>query len=197
LLVATGREPNTEGLGLDKAAVELTEKGFIRTNELMQTTSKDIYAIGDVTGKFQLAHVASHQGIIAVKNAFGENEEVNYEIVPQCVYTSPELAAMGRTEKNAECEVKIGKFPISANGRAMIEGEKDGFAKVVLDANDDRVIGVHLVGPNVTEMISGMASVIGFEATARDMESFIFAHPTVSEIIGEGLLEANGFAIHK
>ncbi len=197
LLAAPGRRPNTEGLGLEKTGVELNETGFIQTDEFMQTTADDIYAIGDVTGKFQLAHVASHQGIIAVKNIFGESKEINYEVVPQCIYTSPELAAMGRTEKNAECDIKVGKFSVSANGRAMIEGERNGFAKVVLDAGDDRIIGVHLAGPNVTEMISGMASIIGFEATAEDMESFIFAHPTVSEIIGESLLDTNGAAIHK
>ena len=197
MLVAPGRRPNVEELNLVAAGVELTERGFIDVDEYMQTLAEDIYAIGDVTGKIQLAHVASHQGIMAVKSIFGEEEEINYDIVPQCVYTSPEIAAMGRTQDNAGCDVKIGKFPVSANGRSMIEGEKNGFAKAVINADDETVLGIHLVGPNVTEMISGMSGIIGFEASLSDVESFIFAHPTVSEIIGEAIMDAQNMAIHK
>ncbi len=199
LFVATGRTPNTQGLNLENANIEYTNKG-IKTDKHMGTNTKNIYAIGDVTGGIQLAHVASHQGVIAVNNIFGGNDEFDDTAIPYCIYTNPEIASMGLTEKMATkmgIEVKTGTFPVSANGRALIEGCKDGLSKVVLSREDDTVLGVHLAAPNATEMVSLLSGIIKFGATAFDVEEWIFAHPSVSEIIHESVLDANKKAIHK
>jgi len=198
LLIAVGREPNSASLSLDKAGVLVSPKGFIDVDEGMRTNVSGIYAIGDVTGKLQLAHVASHQGMIAVENMFGGDEQMNYDAVPQCVYTEPEMASIGKTDAIVDpSAVTAGMFPVSANGRAMIEGVSDGFSKVIVDSDSKTILGIHLAGPNVTEMISGITGTISFEMTTEDMRAGIFAHPCVSEIIGESFLDVDGLAIHK
>lgn len=198
LLVSVGRRPNTEDLGLENAGVEMGPKGNIVVDETMRTSCPTIFAVGDVTGgAVQLAHVSGHQGMIAAENIFGEEKEMDYTAVPSCIYTSPELATIGVTAAEADEEVKVGKFALSGNGRSLIEGEQDGFAKVVARADDDTIIGVQLAGANVTEMISGMAGIIGFEANTDDVSDWLFAHPSVSEAIGEAVLDVNKTAIHK
>jgi len=198
LLIAVGREPNSASLSLDKAGVLVSSRGFIDVDEGMRTNVSGIYAIGDVTGKLQLAHVASHQGMIAVENMFGGDEEISYDAVPQCVYTEPEMASIGKTDATVDPSVvTTGMFPVSANGRAMIEGIGDGFSKVIVDSDSRTILGVHLAGPNVTEMISGITGTISYEMTTEDMRTGIFAHPSVSEIIGESFLDVDGLAIHK
>lgn len=198
LLVCVGRRPNTEDLCLENTSVELGPKGNIVVDEYMRTSCETIYAVGDVTGGiYQLAHVAGHQGMTAAENIFGEEKEMEYDAVPSCIYTSPEIATIGATAATADCEVKVGKFALSGNGRSLIEGEQEGFAKIVANADDDTIIGVQLAGPNVTEMISGMAGIIGFEANTDDVSGWIFAHPAVSEAIGEAVLDVNKIAIHK
>ena len=198
LLVCVGRKPNTEDLCLENTSVELGPKGNVVVDEYMRTSCETIYAVGDVTGGiYQLAHVAGHQGLTAAENIFGEEKEMEYNAVPSCIYTSPEIATIGATADNADREVKVGKFALSGNGRSLIEGEQEGFAKVVADADDDTIIGVQLAGPNVTEMISSMAGIIGFEANTDDVSGWIFAHPAVSEAIGEAVLDVNKIAIHK
>lgn len=197
VLVSVGRKPQIENLNTQAIGLRLDEKGFIWTDEQQSTNICGIYAIGDVTGSMQLAHVASHQGLVAVKNMLGIKTGMDYFAVPQCIYTKPEIASMGVTQQNAGVETKTGMFPVSANGRALIENCVEGFSKVITEAENGTVIGVHLAGPNVTEMISGMAGVIGFEADIEDLENFIFAHPTVSEMIYESILDVNNQAIHK
>lgn len=200
LLVATGRKPATSGLAAEAAGIALDHRGAIPVDALCRTNVDGIYAIGDVTGGVQLAHVASHQGMVVVNNLFGAEEELDHRVIPYCVYTSPELASMGYTEalaKEAGFDVNVGAFPVSANGRSLIEGVRDGFSKVVTDRSDGTILGLHLAGPNVTEMISPFATAIKFEATAEDMEGMIFAHPTVSEIIHESILDTDKKAIHK
>lgn len=198
LLVSVGRRPNTEDLGLENTGVELGSRGNIVVDETMRTSCPTIFAVGDVTGGVvQLAHVSGHQGMIAAENIFGEEKEMDYTAVPSCIYTSPELATIGVTAAGADDEVKVGKFALSGNGRSLIEGEQDGFAKIVARADDDTIIGVQLAGANVTEMISGMAGIIGFEANTDDVSDWLFAHPSVSEAIGEAVLDVNKVAIHK
>ncbi len=197
LLIAIGRTPNTDGLGLESCGVTTDKKGCITVDSGMRTNVEDIYAIGDVTGGIQLAHVAAHQGMTAADNIFGEDREMNYDIVPSCIYTSPELASMGRTAGNAGVPVNVGIFPMNANGRSMIESSTDGFAKVVASKDDGTILGVQLAGANVTEMISGMAGAIAFEANAEDVSEWIFAHPSVSEAIYESVLDLSKTAIHK
>ncbi|MDD5017314.1 MAG: dihydrolipoyl dehydrogenase [Eubacteriales bacterium] len=198
LLVAMGRAANTDGLGLERINIATDAKGFIEVDEYLRTNVSNVYAIGDITGKLQLAHVASHQGIVAVKNIFGEREIMRYDVVPLCIYTQPEIASLGITEQDATAySVRIGEFPAAANGRAVIEGVADGFSKVIVDEAEDIVRGIHLAGPNVTEMISGLAGIIQFEATTEDVDKWIFAHPSVSEMIHESILDADHMGIHK
>ncbi len=200
VLVATGRRAVADGLDAHEAGVAMDERGNIPVDGGCRTNVSGIYAIGDVTGGIQLAHVASHQAEIAVENIFGGEEELDERIIPYCIYTSPEMASMGYTEQKASAAgyaVKTGMFAASANGRSMIEGMRDGFSKAVLDAGDGTVLGIHLAGPNVTEMVSPFAGVIKFEATGEDVAQMVFAHPTVSEFIRESILDADKKAIHK
>lgn len=198
VLLAAGRRPNSAGLALDKAGVAMSPKGYISTNAHMRTNVPNIYAIGDITGNIQLAHVASHQGIVAVNNILGHPQQIEYGAVPQCIYTSPELASVGLTEKDAaqKGKVKVGRFMAAGNGRAMIE-RSDGFSKIIADHSTGVIRGIHLAGPMVTEMISGMAALVQFEAATSDMEEVIFAHPSVSEMIHESILDADGMSIHQ
>ncbi|MEA5004585.1 MAG: dihydrolipoyl dehydrogenase [Christensenella sp.] len=198
VLLAAGRRPNSADLALEKAGVAITSKGYISTDTHMRTNVPTIYAIGDITGNIQLAHVASHQGIIAVNNILGHVQQIDYAAVPQCIYTSPELASVGLSEGDAEKQgaLKVGRFSASGNGRAMIE-RSDGFSKIIADKGTGVIRGIHLAGPMVTEMISGMAALVQFEAATSDMEDVIFAHPSVSEMIHESILDADGMAIHQ
>ena len=200
VLIATGRKPISGSLNAQAAGVALNDRGAIPVDAMCRTNAEGIYAIGDVTGGVQLAHVASHQGVIAVENLFGAQKELDERVIPSCVYTNPELASMGYTEIQAEkagYQIRTGMFPVSANGRSLIEGVRDGFAKVVADGTDGTILGLHLAGPNATEMISPFGGVMKFETTAEDLADTIFAHPTVSEIIHESILDLEKKAIHK
>ena len=198
LLVSVGRKPNTDGLRLENASVDTGEKGEVIVDEYMRTSAPNIYAVGDVTGgPLQLAHTASHQGLVAAANIMGEEREWDGRFVPACVYTFPELASIGETEESADRPVSTGRFPVSANGRSMIEGCADGFAKIVTDEEDGMIIGIQIAAPFATEMISGMSGIVAFEADTDDVSDWVFAHPSVSEIIGEAVLDVGGMAIHK
>ena len=197
-LVAIGRKPNLSSLGLEKAGI-LHEKGFICVDDYMHTNIPGIYAIGDITGGMMLAHIASYGGIVAVKHILGiKTSGMSGSCVPVCIYTDPEIACAGlmpETSNNEGYQARTGIFPFSANARAIIEQSAEGFAKMLLD-NDGTIIGAHLVGANVTEMISFVGGFINFQAAAEDMEELIFAHPSISECIGEGVAAADKMAIH-
>ncbi|MCQ6278455.1 dihydrolipoyl dehydrogenase [Bacillus sp. EB600] len=199
LLVSVGRSPNTEGIGLEKTSVELNGI-FIKTNEHYQTNEPNIYAIGDVIGGLQLAHVASHEGIIAIEHIAGENPGVlDSSLVPKCVYCSPEVASIGLTEDQAKekgYQVKTGKFSFRGIGKALVYGDSDGFVKLVVEEGTNKLLGAHMVGPHVTDMITevGLASVLN--ATAMDIAHTIHPHPTLTEAIGEAALAVDGKAIH-
>ncbi|MFB4363544.1 dihydrolipoyl dehydrogenase [Bacillus sp. LR_6] len=199
MLVSIGRQANIEGIGLENTDI-VTENGMISVNESCQTKESHIYAIGDVIGGLQLAHVASHEGIIAVEHFAGLNPHpLDPTLVPKCIYSGPEAASVGLTEDEAKANghnVKIGKFPFMAIGKALVYGESDGFVKIVADRDTDDILGVHMIGPHVTDMISeaGLAKVL--DATPWEVGQTIHPHPTLSEAIGEAALAADGKAIH-
>jgi dihydrolipoamide dehydrogenase len=199
MLVSVGREANVKNIGLENTTIEV-DKGVIQTNEYFQTKESHIYAIGDVIGGMQLAHVASHEGITAVEHLADQDPDpIDYTQVPSCIYSSPEMASVGLTEAQAKEQghnVKIGKFPFKAIGKALVFGESDGFVKIVADADNEDLLGVHMIGPHVTDMISeaGLAKVL--DAASWEVAHTIHPHPTLSEAIGEAALAVDGKAIH-
>ncbi|WMT30640.1 dihydrolipoyl dehydrogenase [Bacillus aerius] len=199
LLLSVGRVPNVEGIGLENTDIQ-TEKQGIVVNENYQTKESHIYAIGDVIGGLQLAHVASHEGMIAVEHMAGQDPKpLDEMLVSKCVYSHPETASVGLTEQAAKeqgYEVKIGKFPFMAIGKALVFGESDGFVKIIADQKTDDILGIHMIGPHVTDMISeaGLAKVL--DATPWEVGQTIHPHPTLSEAIGEAALAVDGKAIH-
>lgn len=199
LLVSVGRQANVEDIGLQNTTIEV-EKGFIKTNQSYQTKETHIYAIGDVNGGLQLAHVASHEGIVAVEHIAGLNPSpIDNTLISKCVYSNPEVASVGYSEEEARekgYNVKTGKFSFKAIGKALVFGESDGFVKLVVDQDTDDLLGVHMIGPHVTDMISeaGLARVL--DATPWEIAHTIHPHPTLSEAIGEAALAVDGKAIH-
>lgn len=199
LLVSVGREANITNIGLENSDAVIAE-GYIQTNEYYQTKESHIYAIGDVIGGMQLAHVASHEGIIAVEHMAGEQPfPLDYNHVPSCVYSDPEVASVGMTEKQAidkGFDVKIGTFPFQANGKALVYGDTTGFVKIIANKENNDLLGVHMVGPLVTEMISeaGLAKIL--DATPWEISESVHPHPTLSETIGEAALAVEGLQVH-
>lgn len=199
LLVSVGRQANVEGIGLENTDI-VVENGVIKTNEFYQTKESHIYAIGDVIGGLQLAHVASHEGILAVEHMANLNpHELDYHLIAKCVYSSPEIASVGFTEAEAKdkgFKVKTGKFLFKAIGKALVFGETDGFVKLVVDEETEDLLGVHMIGPHVTDMISEAALAKVLDATHWEVANTIHPHPTLSEAIGEAALAVDGKAIH-
>ncbi|TWI55931.1 dihydrolipoyl dehydrogenase [Halalkalibacter nanhaiisediminis] len=199
LLLSVGRKPNVEDIGLENTDI-VVENGAIAVNEFHQTKESHMYAIGDVIGGLQLAHVASHEGIVAVDHLAGKKPEpINYDTVAKCIYSHPEMASVGLTEIEAKergFDVKIGTFPFKAIGKALVYGETDGMAKIIVDANNDDVLGVHMIGPHVTDMISEAALAKVLDAAHFEVARTIHPHPTLSEVIGEAALAVDGLAIH-
>ena len=199
ILVSVGREANLSNIGLDNTEI-IIDQGYVSTNELYQTKESHIYAIGDCIGGLQLAHVAAREGIIAVEHIAGEQPvPLDYSSVSTCIYGSPEIASVGVTEKEAlrlGFEVKVGKFPFSAIGKALVYGETEGFVKIIADKKTDDLLGIHMIGPHVTDMISeaGIAKVL--DATPWEVASTVHPHPSLSEAIGEAALAVDGLAIH-
>ncbi|GGD21039.1 dihydrolipoyl dehydrogenase [Pontibacillus salipaludis] len=199
MLVSVGRSPNVNNIGLENTDI-VVENGAIKTNKYYQTKESHIYAIGDVIGGMQLAHVASHEGITAVEHMTDQDPmPMNMEQVPSCIYSNPEAASVGLTEDQAKEQgynVKVGKFPFKAVGKALVYGKSDGFVKIVADQDTDDLLGVHMIGPHVTDMISeaGLAKVL--DATPWEVAHSIHPHPTLSEVMGEAALAVDGKQIH-
>jgi dihydrolipoamide dehydrogenase len=197
LLVAIGRRPVTDGLGLENTKCEV-ERGYIKVDEYMRTAEPNVYAIGDVVPTPWLAHVASKEGCLAAEHIAGRNPHpINYNLVPNCTYCEPEIGSVGLTETKAKAkgyEVKIGKFPFSALGKAMILGETDGFIKVIADAKYDEVLGVHMIGPHATDLLAEACVAMGLEATAKEFGHIMHAHPTLSEAVMEAAEAVHGMA---
>lgn len=193
VLVAVGRRPNTRDLGLK------LNRGCIVAGKGQQTDIPGIYAIGDVTGGMLLAHMASAQGIVAVETALEGASSVNLAVVPRCLYTHPEMAAVGMNEEQAKAggrEIKVGRFPVVANGRALTLGQPEGLVKVVADARSEQVLGLHIIGPGASELVAEGALALAMEATLEEIVTTIHAHPTLSEAVAEASLAARGMALH-
>ncbi|MGI6149877.1 MAG: dihydrolipoyl dehydrogenase [Firmicutes bacterium] len=196
VLVSLGRTPNLDAV----ASLDLElERGGIKTDHQMQTSIPGVYAIGDVNGKQMLAHTASAEGIAAVENILGNPTHVDYHKIPACVYSFPEIAVVGLTEEEARARghaVQTGVFPFAANGKALAEGERDGFVKIVADREYGEVLGVHIVGPDATDLIAEAANALQLEATLSDLAQTIHPHPTLSEALMEAAHVGLGMPIH-
>ncbi|HZS05089.1 MAG TPA: dihydrolipoyl dehydrogenase [Blastocatellia bacterium] len=199
LLVAVGRRPVTDGLGVDNTKIEM-ERGYIKVDEFMRTAEPNVYAIGDVIPTPWLAHVAAKEGCLAAEHIAGKNPRpINYLHVPNCTYCFPEIGSIGYTEAKAKekgYEIKVGKFPFSALGKAKILGETDGFVKVIADAQYDEVLGVHIIGPHATDLLAEACVAVGLEATAEELGHIMHAHPTLSESVMEAAEDVHKMAIN-
>ena len=200
LLVAVGRMPYTEGLGLEGTKIKV-EKGFIQVDGFQQTGENGVYAIGDVVPTPLLAHLASKEGIVAAEHIAGHKDvrPINLRLVPNCTYCDPEVASVGLTEAKARemgYEVKLGKFPFSASGKARILGEEEGFVKIVSEAKYDEILGVHIIGPHATELIAEACVAMQLESTAEELGRTMHAHPTISEAVMEAAEDVHGLAVH-
>ncbi len=187
-LVSVGRKPYTEGLGLENAGVKVNERGQIDVNAHLQTNVSNIYAIGDVVRGAMLAHKAEEEGVVVAEYLAGEKPHIDYNLIPGIVYTWPEVAAVGKTEqelKDAKIEYKAGKFPMRALGRSRASGDIDGFVKVLADKNTDEILGVHMVGARVADLIMEMAVAMEYRASAEDIARICHGHPTYSEAVKE------------
>ncbi|MBO0911406.1 MAG: FAD-dependent oxidoreductase, partial [Acidobacteria bacterium] len=200
ILIAIGRKPYTEGVGLEKTRVQ-SERGFVKTNEWMQTAEPGIYAIGDiVSGTPQLAHVGGMEGIVAVSKIAGkEDKPIDLLKIPNVTFCHPEIGSVGLTEARARdegYEVKVGKFPFTANSRASIVGEHEGFIKVVSETKYGQILGVHIIGPQATELIAEAVAAMELEATVEDLMWTIHAHPTLAEAMLDASNSVYGLAIN-
>ena len=199
VLVSVGRKPYTEGLNLTKVGVKKDKKGRIEVNNKLQTSVKNIYAIGDVIKGPMLAHKAEEEGIAVAEILAGQAGHVNYEVIPGVIYTSPEVATVGKTEEQLKEEkktYKIGKFPFLANSRAKVNNETEGFVKILADSKTDKVLGVHIIGPHSGDMIAEMAIAMEFGASSEDIARTCHAHPTHTEAIKEAALAVEKRPIH-
>lgn len=198
VLMATGRQPYSEALGWSELGLKM-EGGAISVNEYLETNIEGVYAIGDVLGRHMLAHVASYEGEIAIENALGRRRQADYRVVPTCVFTYPEVAGVGITEQDARdsnIPHKVSKFPFTASGRAIAMGETAGMVKVICNAHDGRILGVHIMGPHAGDLIAEGALAIQVGATAKDLAHTIHAHPTLPEAVHETAMGLLDGAIH-
>ena len=198
-MISVGRKPNTKNLNLEKINITLDEKKRIKTNSNFETNIKNIYAIGDVISGPMLAHKAEEEGIAVAELIAGQSGQVNYDVIPGVIYTSPEVASVGKTEeqlKELNKKYKVGKFPFLANSRAKAIDEPEGFVKILADDKTDKILGVHMIGPHAGEMIAEIGVAMEFGASAEDIARTCHAHPTFSEAIKEAALSVDKRAIH-
>lgn len=200
ILISVGRIPSTEGLNIKALGLKMDRRA-IATDEYMKTNIPGIYAIGDVNGKSMLAHTASMEGSVAVENILGHPTKMDYDKIPACIYTYPEIASVGLTERQAieklgKDKVKIGRFPYAANGKAAVEGESQGMIKVIIDSEFGEILGAHLYGIHATDIIAEVILAMNLESTAEEIVFAVHAHPTVSEVIPEAFHAALGKALH-
>ncbi len=192
-LVAVGRRPYTEGLNAEKAGVKLTERGQVEVNDHLQTTAPNIYAIGDVVRGAMLAHKAEEEGVLVAEQLAGQKPHIDYNLIPGVVYTWPEVAAVGKTEEQLKAEnkeYKVGQFPYRALGRARASGDLDGFVKILADKNTDEILGIHMVGARVADLIAEAVVAMEYRASAEDLCRMSHAHPTFAEAVKEAALAA-------
>ena len=199
VIVCAGRRPMTRDCGLETIGLETDRRGFIEVDDHLRTAVQDVYAIGDITGKIQLAHVASAQGMVAAANCAGQDRAMRYDRVPACIYTSPEIAYVGLSEEAAKAqglEVEVGSFNIAANGRCLVMNENTGLAKVIAEKGSGRILGCQIMAPRATDMIAEIAAVMEHGGTVETLSNVIHPHPTVSEIIAEATHDVEGLAVN-
>ncbi len=199
VLIAVGRRPCTDNLGLKRAGVATDQRGFIQVNSSYQTTASGVYAVGDVIGGAMLAHKAEEEGIACVEKIATGHGHINYGTIPGVIYTSPEIASVGETEdalKERGHKIKIGRFSFAANGRARAAGHMEGFVKIIADAESDRVLGVHIIGAHAGELIAEAAVAMEFGASSEDIARCCHAHPTLAEAVKEAAMAVDKRAIH-
>jgi dihydrolipoamide dehydrogenase len=200
VLVAAGRAPNVEDIGLKEQGVQLTDRGFIRINDRMETTAKGVYAIGDVAGPPMLAHKGSREGVVLAELLAGQHAHpVNYGNIPNATYCHPEVASIGMTEaqcKEKKIDYKVGRFSFSANGRARTSGETEGFVKIIRDSRYGEILGAHIIGSHATELLHELAVARENEFTVEEVDLAIHAHPTLSEAVAEACLDSLGRVLH-
>lgn len=198
VLLAVGRRPRTDNLGLEDAGIA-TERGMIQVNQNFQTSRPNIYAVGDCSSRWMLAHVASAQGVAAIEHVLGHAPEYFENIIPACIYTHPEIASVGLSEEQArekKLEIKIGRFQLAGNGKALIESDGKGLIKIISGAKHGEILGVHIWGPRATDLIAEAALAMRLEATVDELVTTIHAHPTIGEAMPEAALDSLGMAIH-
>jgi len=198
LFIAAGRRPFTQNLGLEALGIEMND-GRIQTDAHMETSLKNIYAIGDCTSKIQLAHVASREGEVAVKNIMGQKCQMDYRYVPSAIYTAPSVASVGLSEEEAGkqgIDIAVGRFPLMGNGKSIVAGDMNGMVKIVSEKNGGKILGIHIMGGPATDMIGEGTLALHFGAKVEDLINIIHAHPTVSEAIGEAAMQVFGSALH-
>lgn len=200
VLVAVGRRPYTDGLGLEKAGVELDERGRVKVNDHLQTNVQNIYAIGDVVKGAMLAHKAEEEGVFVAETLAGQKPHINYNLIPGVVYTWPEVAGVGKTEEQLKEEgvaYKVGNFPMRALGRSRASGDTDGFVKILADEKTDEILGFHMIGARAADLVAEGVVAMEFRASAEDLTRMSHAHPTYAEAVKEACLDATGKrAIH-
>lgn len=199
LIVCVGRRPFTDGLLAEDSGVKLDERGSIYVNDLCSTSAPGVWAVGDVVRGPMLAHKGSEEGIMVVERIAGEKTVMNYDIIPNVIYTHPEIASVGKTEEQLKAEgesYKVGVFPFVASGRALAANEKDGMVKMIAHADTDRILGCHIVGPSAADLVQQVAIAMEFGSSAEDLGMIVFGHPTLSEAVHEAALAVNGHAIH-
>ena len=199
VLISVGRQPNTEGLKLEALGIELDERKRIKTDKNFKTNIENIYAIGDVIVGPMLAHKAEDEGVAVAENIVGQSGHVNYETIPGVIYTTPEVASIGKTEeqlKELNKKYKVGKFSFMANSRAKAIDDVEGFVKILADAQTDKVLGAHIIGPHAGELIAEIGVAMEFGASAEDIARTCHAHPTFSEAVKEAALSVDKRAIH-
>ena len=200
VLVCAGRKPMTRDCGLETIGLETDRRGYIEVDDHLRTAVGDVHAIGDITGKIQLAHVASAQGMVAAANCAGKDETIRYDTVPACIYTSPEIAYVGLSEeaaKNQGLEVETRSFNIAANGRCMVMNENSGLCRIVAEKGTGRLLGCQIMAPRATDMIAEIAVALTHGATVDSLSRVIHPHPTVSEIVAEAVHDVEGLAVNQ
>lgn len=199
VLLAAGRRPNVENLVWEEGLLRLQKGNFVEVDDHCRTSIPDVFAIGDLIGGKLLAHKAYHDGVVAAENAAGHEAKVNYEAVPAAIFTEPELATVGLSQEEALArglEIKVGEFPLQANGRALTLDSYEGMVRVIADKKTDQVLGAHLLAPHASEMIPVLTMAVSRRLKLRDLDSIIYIHPTISESIPEAALRADGLALH-
>ncbi|MBU5310808.1 dihydrolipoyl dehydrogenase [Tissierella carlieri] len=200
VLISIGRQPYLDNLGINKLDMELNDnRRGIKVNEKMMTSIPNIFAVGDATGTIQLAHIASTQGVVAANNIMGIEDNMNYNVVPSAIFTDPEIASVGISEKYAldnNMDIEIGKFPIASNGKALTLGVSEGFVKIIVDKSTKEILGASIVGPNATDLINEISIAMTNKLKVEDLTKTIHPHPTTSEAIFEALLDSSGICIH-